>query len=80
LTLENEMRFAGCLAGYAGDSRVSYTTDLRLFADWSPTAGSACSRCGGASLEMFARSVERDGRMRSTLARRLSTLCGFYRY
>jgi hypothetical protein len=25
---------AGFLAGYSGDTRVSYTTDLRLFAVW----------------------------------------------
>jgi integrase/recombinase XerD len=31
-------------------------------------------------LELFARWMEHEGRMRSTIARRLSTLSGFYRY
>src|SRR2546421_521589 len=33
-----------------------------------------------AHLEMFARTMEQEGRMRSTVARRLSTRCSFYRY
>jgi integrase/recombinase XerD len=33
-----------------------------------------------AHLEVFARTMEQEGRMRSIVARRLSTLCRFYRY
>jgi site-specific recombinase XerD len=29
---------------------------------------------------MFARTMEQEGRVRSTVARRMSTLCSFYRY
>ena len=38
---------AGFLAGYAGNTRISYTTDLRLFADWC--AGQPTCAARGAS-------------------------------
>ena len=70
----------GFLAGYSGNTRVSYTTDLRLFAAWCTDNGLRLLDVRRAHLEMFARTMEQDGRMRSTVARRLSTLCSFYRY
>ena len=70
----------GFLAGYSGNTRVSYTTDLRLFAAWCAGHGLRMLEVRRAHLEMFARSMEQDGRMRSTVARRLSTLCSFDRY
>ena len=33
-----------------------------------------------AHFELFARSLEQDGKARATVARRLSTIAGFYRY
>jgi integrase/recombinase XerD len=68
------------LAGYAGNTRVSYATDLRLFAVWCADNRLRLLDVRRAHLEMFARTMEQDGRMRSTVARRLSTLCSFYRY
>jgi integrase/recombinase XerD len=67
------------LAGYTGNTRLSYTTDLRLFADWCADNRLRLLEVRRAHPEMFARSMEQDGRMRSTVARRLSTLCSFYR-
>jgi integrase/recombinase XerD len=59
---------------------VSYTTDLRLFAAWCADNRLRLLEVRRAHLEMFARTMEQGGRMRSTVARRLSTLCSFYRY
>jgi site-specific recombinase XerD len=70
----------GFVAGYSGNTRVSYTTDLRLFAAWCADSRLRLLEVRRAHLEMFARTMEQDGRMRSTVARRLSTLCSFYRY
>jgi integrase/recombinase XerD len=39
----------GFLAGYSGNTRVSYATDLRLFAAWWAASLSACSRCAALS-------------------------------
>jgi integrase/recombinase XerD len=68
------------LAGYSGNTRISYTTDLRLFAAWCADDGLRLLEVRRAHLEVFAREMEQQGRMRSTVARRLSTLCSFYRY
>ena len=70
----------GFLAGYSGNTRVSYTTDVRLFAAWCADGHTRLLEVQRAHLEMFARTVEQARRMRSTVARRLSTLCSFYRY
>jgi integrase/recombinase XerD len=70
----------GFLAGYSGNTRVSYTTDLRLFAAWCADNRLRLLEVRRAHLEMFARTMEQEGRMRSPVARRFSTLCSFYRY
>jgi integrase/recombinase XerD len=74
------VRSPGFLAGYSGNTRVSYTTDLRLFAAWCADNRLHLLEVRRTHLEMFARTMEQEGRMRSTVARRLSTLCSFYRY
>ena len=71
---------AGFLAGYTGNTLISYTTDLRLFAEWCFTNDVHVLEVRRAHLEIFGRTMEADGRMRSTVARRLSTLGSFYRY
>jgi integrase/recombinase XerD len=74
------MAVAGFLAGYTGATRVSYTTDLRLFAEWCANNGVRLLDVKRAHLELYARHLEANGRMPSTVARRLSTLASFYRY
>ena len=71
---------AGFLAGYCGSTRTSYATDLRLFAAWCDERDLALFSVRRAHLELFGRWMEENGRMRSTVARRLSTLASFYRY
>jgi integrase len=58
---------AGFLAGYSGNTRVSYTTDLRLFAGWCADSGIRLFGVRRAHLEIFARTMEQEGRMRSTV-------------
>jgi integrase/recombinase XerD len=71
---------AGFLAGYGGSTRVSYATDLRLFAAWCHEAKLNLFIVRRAHLELYGRWLEETGRMRSTVARRLSTLASFYKY
>ena len=71
---------AGFLAGYCGATRKSYATDLRLFATWCHERNLTLFSARRAHLELFGRWMEESGRMRSTVARRLSTLASFYRY
>ena len=74
------MAVVGFLAGYGGSTRVSYATDLRLFAVWCHEAKLTLFNVRRAHLELFGRWMEETGRMRSTVARRLSTLASFYKY
>jgi site-specific recombinase XerD len=78
--IAERMAVAGFLAGYTGATRVSYTTDLRLFAEWCSNQRVRLLDVKRANLELFARHLEARGRMASTVARRLSTLASFYRY
>ena len=78
--MAERMAVAGFLAGYTGSTRVGYATDLRIFTHWLNQHGLGLFDVQRVHLELFARAMEADGKMRSTVARRLSTLCSFYRY
>jgi site-specific recombinase XerD len=75
-----EIAVGGFLAGYCGSTRRSYATDLRLFTSWCQEAKLTLFSVRRAHLELFGRWMEETGRMRSTVARRLSTLASFYKY
>jgi site-specific recombinase XerD len=74
------MAVAAFLAGYVGSTRRGYATDLRLFAGWCREAQVTLFTVRRAHIELFGRWMEENGRMRSTVGRRLSTLASFYRY
>lgn len=78
--LAEAMAVAGFLTGYAGATRTSYATDLRNFATCCRQAELSLLTVKRSHLELFGRWMEETGRMRSTVARRLSTLASFYRY
>src|ERR687894_1788915 len=79
--MRNEtMAVAGFLAGHCGSTRRSYATDLRLFSTWCHEANLSLFNVRRAHLELFGGWMEEMGRMRSTVARRLSTLASFYKY
>ncbi len=78
--LPEAMAVAGFLAGYCGATRRSYASDLRLFSSWCQQASLGLFAARRGHPELFGRWTEETGRMRSTVARRLSTLASFYRY
>ena len=80
LTEEEGVAVGAFLAGYSGNTRVSYATDLRIFSSWCHDSGVGLFSARRSHLELFGRWMEENGRMRSTVARRLSTLGSFYRY
>jgi integrase/recombinase XerD len=71
---------AAFLAGYSGATLVSYRTDLRMFATWCSSNRLHVLEVKRAHIEIFGREMESAGRMRSTVARRLSTVSGFFKY
>ncbi len=66
LEVRERASIAGFLAGYTGTTRVSYTTDLRMFLTWCTEAQVRLLDVKRAHLELFARHMEAEGRMRST--------------
>lgn len=71
---------AGYLAGYSGLTREAYALDLRQFAAWCHGRGVRLFGVRRADIECFGRELEERGRARATVARRLCTIAGFYRY
>jgi hypothetical protein len=71
---------AGFLAGYSGLTRDAYTLDLRQYTCWCTQRGLHLFTAGRADIECFGRDMESHGRARATIARRLCTVAGFYRY
>ena len=74
------LALAGFLAGYRGQTRDAYALDLRQFTTWCRTRSLPLSAVRRADIELFARDLEERGRARATVARRLCTIAGFYRY
>jgi hypothetical protein len=71
---------AGFLAGYSGLTRDAYTLDLRQYTSWCAQHGLQLFTARRADIECFGRDMESHGRARATIARRLCTVAGFYRY
>jgi integrase/recombinase XerD len=71
---------AGFLAGYRGLTREAYALDLRQFIAWCEERRLRLFGVRRADIECFARDLEARGRARATVARRLCTVAGFYRY
>jgi hypothetical protein len=74
------LALVGFLAGYSGPTRESYRTDLRLFTAWLTERQVRLLAVQRTHIELYGRWSEEQGRARSTIGRRLSTLAGFYRY
>jgi integrase/recombinase XerD len=75
-----EVALAGFLAGYRGSTREAYALDLRQFAVWCANHERRLFEVHRVDIECFGRELEARGRARATIARRLCTIAGFYRY
>ena len=75
-----QLALAGFLAGYSGLTRDAYTLDLRMFTAWCQQHELRLFQARRADIECFGRDMESRGRARATIARRLCTIAGFYRY
>jgi integrase/recombinase XerD len=75
-----QLVLAGFLAGYRGSTREAYALDLRQFAVWCAVHERRLFEVHRVDIECFGRELEACGRARATIARRLCTIAGFYRY
>lgn len=71
---------AGYLAGFGESTRKAYGLDLRQWIQWCRSHDLRVFQVRRAHIELYARWLEERGRARATVARRLSTITGFYRY
>jgi len=67
------------LAGYHGHTRAAYRRDLEGWWCWCAAHDLAVLEVARVHVELYARELEAAGRARSTVARRLAALAGFYR-
>ena len=74
------MTLLGFLAGYRGFTRDAYALDLRQFTAWCWQHDHRLFDVRRVDIECFARDLEDRGKARATVARRLCTIVGFYRY
>jgi len=71
---------AGFLAGYGDATWQAYGLDLRQWMCWCASHELGVFDVKRAHIELFVRWLEQEGKARATVARRLSTIAGFYRY
>jgi integrase/recombinase XerD len=74
------MTLLGFLAAYRGYTRDAYALDLRQFTAWCWQHHHQLFDVRRVDIECFARDLEDRGKARATVARRLCTIVGFYRY
>ncbi|MDP1795099.1 MAG: site-specific integrase [Acidimicrobiales bacterium] len=77
---EAELAAASFLARYSGRTLEAYRHDLRGFFQWAADAGLAVLEASRPHIELYRAWMEDRGLAASTIDRRLSTVCGFYRF
>jgi site-specific recombinase XerD len=77
---DERLALTGFIAGYRGATRDAYTLDLRQFIAWCTNHHLALFEVRRSDIECYARALEDRGLARATVARRLCTVAGFYRY
>jgi hypothetical protein len=79
-TSEAEIAAAAFLARYSGRTLDAYRHDLRTFFQWSSDVGLAVLDATRAHIELYRSALEERRLAAATIDRRLSTVCGFYRF
>jgi integrase/recombinase XerD len=77
---EAQLAAAGFLARYGGRTLEAYRHDLRGFFQWAADVGIAVLEATRPHIELYRSMLEERGLAASTIDRRLSTVCGFYRF
>lgn len=77
---ESQLAVASFLARYSGRRLEAYRHDLRSFFQWATDAGVDVLAATRPHIELFRGWSDDRGLAASTIDRRLSTVCGFYRF
>ena len=77
---EAQLAAASFLARYSGRTLEAYRHDLRGFFQWATDHNVPVLAATRPHIELWRGSMEERGLAASTIDRRLSTVCGFYRF
>jgi integrase/recombinase XerD len=77
---EAELAAAAFLARYQGRTLEAYRYDLRAFFQWAADDSLDILKATRPQIELYVRAMEARGLAATTIDRRLSTVCGFYRF
>ena len=77
---EEQLAAAAFLVRYSGRTLDAYRHDLRDFFQWAADHGLDMLRATRAHIEMYRSAMEQRGLAASTIDRRLSTVCGYFRF
>ena len=77
---EAELAAAAYLARYGGRTLDAYRHDLKGFFSWADSVGLTILKAERPHIELYRHHMEDQGLAPSTVDRRLSTVCGFYRF
>ena len=77
---EADLAAVAFLARYSGRTLDAYRHDLRSFFQWTADHGVAPLAATRAHIELYRMSMEQRSLAASTIDRRLSTVCGYYRF
>src|SRR3954465_14612041 len=75
-----ELATAAFLARYQGRTLDAYRYDLRAFFQWAADDRLDILEATRPQIELYVRAMEARGLAATTIDRRLSTVCGFYRF
>ena len=77
---EAQVAAAAFLARYDKRTLDAYRYDLRMFFQWAADASLVVLEAKRPHIELYRTAMEKRGLAPSTIDRRLSTICGFYRF
>ncbi len=77
---EGQLAAAAFLARYSGRTLESYRTDLRQYFQWAADVGIQPLDATRGHIELYRARMEDKGLAPATIDRRLSTVCGYYRF
>jgi integrase/recombinase XerD len=77
---EAHLAVAAFLSRYSGRTLDAYRHDLRVFFQWAADIGLTVLEATRPHIELYRTTLEERALAASTIDRRLSTVCGFYRF
>src|SRR3954447_16726171 len=77
---EAHLAAAAFLARYRGRTLDAYRYDLRVYFQWAADAGLQVLAATRPQIELYVRALEERGLAATTIDRRISTICGLYRF